>query len=184
MTITLAVSEQAAIETVRDILLASEDDLISGISFQGAQKRIQPLATSVLTPPTGYIAMAVDCNNVRTASADQSVVRNPPRINYYQVTIVIVDAAYIEYGEEAPFAQAHENFRLVADRVMSLIESSYRGWVEHTASGLKFQLWRNRGNDRAVDKTNIIPRLAPNDDTIIELRCAVSFTLESRCQPS
>lgn len=169
-------NEKLVIEGVRNFIETNEASITQDIVFQGSQKALHQIVGSNLTPPTGYPYILVICTAVREQSKPQvSNMQQPSREAIYSIRIEFTDQALYTQGEEYPYQQMHDDFRVMVDRLINLIR--VQNWVTTTP---KLRLQRNDSeNDRLVTKNNLSGTWQDTEGSWwATLHSQISFNLE------
>ena len=146
-------NESVIAEAVKLLIDNNESLLLDGISYQGSQKSIHQNVTSTLTPPTGYPFILTMCSEVReTSKNERSNLQLPPRIGVYDMIVEVTEQALVVAGEEFPYKQMQDDFRLFTDRIVYIIKNE--PWI--TYNGESAELQRVSGESgRRVTKRNL-----------------------------
>lgn len=116
-------NEVGAKKAVQNILHNNESDIFLGIIQYGVQRKFQHVTRSTLTPATGYYYVGIQATN-----KTKRVLLDPfndvlkVKIPQYSINITIVDYLGSVTGESELFESMTDDFNLVTDRIMELID--------------------------------------------------------------
>ena len=114
--------ESAVVAAVRTVIEANKVALVAGLSNGAVPVEIKSITSTLLSVPSAYMALVIDCQGVSYRKfSGANATRNAIRVAVYQMTIGLSDYAVMTQGETDFGLTAHNNFRLVADRIVDLL---------------------------------------------------------------
>lgn len=175
--------EQAAVSAIKKIVSDNAPTLVQGLFAQGAPILVTAVSGSILTPPIGSYHVAINILDVTSQSrpdGNASQVAKPIRQAIYQTQIWLAGSGTIEPKyEDHPYELAHRNFRLFGDRIVNLLEN--QGWMPDPVTSQRFEIQRQIGQDRAINKRNEIDPPSSTASVIAGLLSVIDFRLAQNC---
>lgn len=117
--------ERAAVESLYDTIDAVRDDLVDGIEHQGVQREIKSLNRSILTGWRECYTIAINCVGERIRrKVGANTLLVSAREYIYEMELHVSDIAFPQVTDEIqiPFEVMHTDFRLLKERLVTLIE--------------------------------------------------------------
>lgn len=168
-------------DSLRDLLLANENTLVSGLTHQGQQRAIRQVALSNLTPPGGYYYILVYLTDAREFSRPQgSIMQNPTAVAEYDVQLELSDEAILQQADI--HTEAYETMAMDFDKFSNRIVKLLReqSWIGDEP---KLKLKRGSGEaDRRIEKSNLSGNYTDTEEREVALLyCQIRFTLIEEC---
>lgn len=169
-------NEVAAIQAIYDVLNLNRATLIEGLSHGGVVRKIESLTRTVISVPTAYYAVAINCTGAREYAAPSRNIGKATsgiKLVEYSMIVQIADAAYPEQGEEESFLTAHNNFRKFSDRIAKLLRETR--FFPNSSSTPRFCIRMDAISGIEMSKENI--NLIYEGTSVIVLTSWLRFTL-------
>jgi hypothetical protein len=153
---------------IKNLIESGHDTLVSNLSYQGVQRRIDQIATTPLSPPVQFYYVLVYVSGARSFSYGRSNVNKTHEACVYDVDVHLVDAAYQQMGDNVPYGKMSDDFRLFCDRVISLLRDTDRFGAEPPYDEPCFRLLRGEGTaDRVVRIENLDHNWYDNEGNLV-----------------
>jgi hypothetical protein len=136
-------SEVSAKRVIQNFFRDNESELLSGINHYGVQRTFSHITRSTLTPPTGYyfVAIHVDNKEFRKKLDPANDLFDIPKTWFYRLTVSILDYVGAVAGETELYEAMNDDFNLITDRIIDLLEKKYNEQTYFTDNLSRFRLF-------------------------------------------
>lgn len=159
--------EAIVVNAIKDLLVANKETLEYELELDNMSKDMEQISASVLTPPSVFYYVAVDCMdavsyysprqdmpNLTNISHATRVATTGMLVDEYNMAIIAVEYAtkmMPPEGEVQSFEQEHDLFRTFTDRIVHLLDQT-----DKITSGT-YSMWipgEGGDEDRRISKNN------------------------------
>lgn len=148
--------EKAAIRAIAQAIDANASTFVDSLIQNGEERTLEDAHKTMLGSITSYYTCKIRCERKRAGFMPGVSNLNhgtAPRANTYQIAIFVAEAAQMEQSEDDSYITAHDNFRLLVDRITDYFLTSEE-WFTDSETSKTFRL---PPGDRVVDVENIEP---------------------------